>query len=789
MDAQQTLWSRILDRVGGVSPVFVNVVLAAIVTLTGLSLFLTSDTRGSRQAGFAFLQGIEQSSLDLRFGLRGVRPHDPRIVIVGIDDNTLQRIGSFPIPRTNYAKLVDRLSADGARVIAFDFTFPTPESNPGAQALEELKRDIGPTASPQIQEKVNNLERASDEDQQFAASIKKSGVVILGHIFLNGERAKASDPKLAEEYFNIVWGKTFPQVLRDPAEKDRDFNLSEAWKSRGGVVAEGVEADIPILAEAAASYGFLDINQDSDGTMRNATLIERYQDADFFPSLAVQALRQYENISDQDTVAYLNSQGVDLIELGSHKIRPRPNATALINYAGPYHTYKQYSMWDVISGGVPAGAFHDKIVLVGATALGIGDIRVTPFQEETPTYMGVEIHANIIDNLLHSNEKGRGFLIRGDEEWFIDIAFILVFGIGFGLLFSRLSPLYSTISMLAALAFYSWFAYYMFAEEGRWVSFVIPAGTLAANYAAITSFRMIFEEREKRKLRKTFSQYLSSDVIALIEKDPKRYIRPGGEMKDLTVLFSDIRGFTSISEKLSPNELVQLLNEYLGDMTDALFATGGTIDKYIGDAVMAFWGSPYPHEDHAARGCACALDMLRRLEKLNQKWESEGRTRIAIGVGLNSGPMNVGNMGSARRLAWTVMGDNVNLASRLEGINKEYGTHIIVSEGTYQQVSRQFVFRDLDRIRVKGKLQPVGIYELLGTAAEKERFSPLLDRFDAAQSAYRAQNWSEATEKFAQILADYPEDGPTITFLQRSMDFAKDAPEEDWDGVYVMKTK
>lgn len=789
MAKMATIWSRWSERLGKFSLFGVDLLLAGVVTLLGLTFYLTSNRTGSKQAGFTFLQGIEQSSLDLRFGLRGTQPHDSRIVIVGIDEKTLQHVGSFPIPRQNYTELVNRLSADGARIIAFDATFPTPESNPGAEALRTLQREIGASAPSTLSARIEELERASDADAQFAAAIKKSGIVILGHLLLSPERAKSSDSKLADEYFNIIWGKAFPQVFKVYGKDKRDFDLSQAWIDHGGIVAAGAEANIPILAEAAASYGFLDINLDADGTIRNATLIERYKDLDFYPSLDMEVIRQYENIPDQEVSASIAEDGMESIRLGDHNIRTKGNGTALINFRGPYHTYQHYSMWDVIHGDVPTAEFRGKIVLVGATALGIGDIRVTPFQEEVPTYMGVEVHANIIDNLLHSNQKGRGFLIRGNDEYLLDLIFIGIFGIGFGFLFSRLTPLYSTISVLAALGLYSWFVYYMFASQGRWISFVIPAGTLAANYAAITSFRMIFEEREKRKLRKTFSQYLSPGVISLIEKDPKRYIRPGGQLKELTVMFSDIRSFTTLSEKLTPDELVQLLNEYLGEMTDAVFATNGTLDKYIGDAIMAFWGSPYPQEDHAFRGCSCALQMIRRLEKLNQKWKAEGRSPISIGIGLNSGAVNVGNMGSAKRLAWTVMGDNVNLASRLEGINKEYRTHIVINETTFHQISSQFICRDLDKIRVKGKTQPVNIYELLDYSSEKFRYDDLLARFAAAMDAYRAQNWKDAAAGFGQLLENYPDDGPTQTFLQRSLDFIDQSPEEEWDGVYTMKTK
>ena len=616
----------------------------------------------------------------------------------------------------------------------------------------------------------------------------QSGRVVLAHVFLDSELAKTADPKLEEEYFNIVWAKDYPQVIPAKPQDGHTFDMGKAWSENGGNVAAGAEANISELAEAAASYGFINISPDPDGTLRHALLAIRYRNLDFFPPLALQVIREYEKIPDQEIALYIAENGLESIQFGQRVLRPSRNGTAIINYAGPYETYSHYSMWDVMSGALPPQTFKDKIVLVGPTATAIGDLRNTPF-EGGEAYMGVEVHANIIDNILHSNEKGRGFLTRGFDEEMIDIGFILVFGLLFGFLFSRVQPLYSTITLLVALAAFAWFVYYSFAQHGRWLSFVIPAGTLVANYAAITSYRMIFEEQEKRRIRKSFSQYLSPGVIGLIEKDPQKYIRPGGEMKDLTVMFSDIRGFTTISEGLTPDELVRLLNEYLGTMTDVLFATNGTLDKYIGDAIMAFWGSPYPQEDHAFRGCTCALQMVRALAKLNDKWRGEGRPPIAIGVGLNTGPVNVGNMGSDKRLAWTVMGDNVNLASRLEGITKQYQTQIVISEATYIQIAQQFVCRELDKIKVKGKNQPVNIYELLDVISEKQKYESLLTPFENAMTAYRAQEWREAAARFGQLLGIYPDDGPTRVFLQRALEFMESAPEPDWDGVYVMKSK
>jgi len=762
--------------------------IALLVTCIGLVLFAFTGIGGNQRAGFVFLQNVEQRTLDLRFAIRGSRPPDPRIVIVGIDEKTLQNLGAFPLPRSSYATLVDKLKQDGARVIAFDATFPTPEHDPAGEVLQRLTREIGSSASPSTLSRIRALEQEKDPDAQFAASLKAAGNVVLAHIFLNAAAAKTADPKVAEAYFNIIWAKSFPQVLKVQS-KNENFDLGQAWIESGGSVAAGVEANIAELAEAAASYGYFNIRSDPDGTLRRAILMIRYQDQDFYPPLAMQVLREYEQIPDQQIAAYISENGLERIRFGRHELHPAHDGSALINYAGPYLTYPHYSMWDVISGATPTGTFRDKMVFVGGTALGIGELRNTPFEKQDSGYMGVEVHANILDNLLHSDDQGRSFLIRGFREEIVDVAFILFFGLGLGVWFGRSRPLVSTISVLILLAAFGWFSYFAFAQWGRWMAFVIPAGTLVVNYATITSFRVIFEEREKRRIRKTFSQYLSPGVIALIEEDPQKYIRPGGEVKELTVMFSDIRDFTSLSEGLTPDELVRLLNQYLSAMTNVLFKNLGTLDKYIGDAIMAFWGSPYPQEDHALRACACAVEMQAMLDVLNQKWISDGHRPISFGIGLNTGPVNVGNMGSDKRLAWTVMGDNVNLASRLEGMTKQYRTQVIISENTYRQVNSHFVCREVDKIRVKGKSQPVTIYELMGPMAEFSRYEPLLSKFNKALAAYRTQDWRNAAGTLGELLAEFPSDGPTQILLQRCIEFMEAAPEPDWDGVYVMKSK
>lgn len=779
-----SFWKKLAKWISG----HAHVAIALAATVIGLLLFVYSGIGESREAGIAFLRDIEQRSLDLRFGLRGPRAADARIVIVDIDQKTIGQIGAFPLPRRNYSLLLQKLKEGAAAVVAFDETFPVPESSEALSMLQQLFQTLGAGADSKVRTQVEELRQQADVDAQFAEAISASGNVVLGHLLLMGDSGRATDPKLEDAYYNVIWAKTFPQVLATNSGKQSP-SMAQSWVQAGGAVAEGIEVNLPEFAEAAASYGFFNIIPDPDGTLRRAEFVIRYKDADYFPSLALQTVRQYENIPDQQIAAYISPDGMERIQFGSHELRPQHDGTALINYVGPYASYPHYSMADVLNGKVPASTFRNKIVLVGAAAIGMGDTPITPFKQGGVTYMGMEVHANIIDNLLHSSEPHRTFLVRGFHEEMVDLAFIVVFGAGLGVWFGRCRPLTATITVVAVLVGFSAFLYLSFVHWGRWYSFVVPASTLVISYVSASSFRVIFEEREKRRIRKTFSQYLSPGVIALIEKDPEKYIRSGGEVQDLSVMFSDICGFTTISERLSPDDLVRLLNEYFDGMTQVLYRHEGTLDKYIGDAIMAFWGSPYPQKDHAYHACCCALEMMSRLAELNQQWIKRGNDPIEIGIGLNSGPANVGNMGSEQRLSWTAMGDNVNLASRLEGMTRLYRIPIVISDSTYHSVQGRFVTREIDKIRVKGKKHPVTIYELMGPTTEQSKFEPLLLAYNAALACYRTHDWLEAAGAFGPIMAKDPLDGPTQVLLQRCLEFMEDPPPEDWDGVYVMKSK
>jgi adenylate cyclase len=398
-------------------------------------------------------------------------------------------------------------------------------------------------------------------------------------------------------------------------------------------------------------------------------------------------------------------------------------------------------------------------------------------------FFGVEVHASFITNIL----QGR-FIHRGIRENVIDIFFLLLFSLPAGMVLSVAAPRRATAFTLVLLGAFLLLACYLFARWRMWIVIVLPSATLAVNYLVIISYRFFFEERQKRKVRAAFTQYVPPGVIAQVLQHPE-FLRLGGEEKELTAMFSDIRGFTTLSEGLSPTALVELLNEFLSAMTDVIFDNWGTLDKYIGDAIMAFWGAPSPQSDHAVRACRTALQMIDVLKKLQAKWEAQGRPRIDVGIGINTGPMVVGNMGSTKRFNFTIMGDSVNLASRLEGTNKQFGTRIIVSEATYLEAQEHFIVRELDLIRVKGKTKPVKIYELLGPTADLETYRDRVERFHQGLEKYRSGLWESALKTFEELTINYPQDAPSRIFVQRCHDLLEQPPAGAWDGVYVMKTK
>jgi adenylate cyclase len=779
----------------------VSFLVSVGITVAALALYYFTFLGERPTPFFSFLQRLEFNSLDTRFRYRpaSATPVDPRIVIVDIDQRSQEALGKWPFSRAHFAKMLDVLRADGAKVVAFDITFDYPDKTaaPVRKILAELeeRKKRGDAVDPKYEAWLRSVVSEYDADSEFGAALKRFGPVVLGNFFLEKDEAAGIDKAKLDAYADeIDWFAMSKNATNSTTGKHDFAELIDKYDREGSSFA-GTVANIPVLANPddpdKTAMGFFNISADADGVLRRTMLIlpfGRSADANewqMFASLEVQAVRLYLGLPASQLTVNYGSFGVVSLDFGD-KLRVRPDSTGhmQINYHGPRGSYPYHSIADVVAGRFSTGKFKDKIVLVGASATGIGDQRTTPYGGIN--YPGVEVHANVIDNLLN-----QGFLVRGAQQALWDFIAILAFGIPLGLWMALVSPrwMWFGLALLAPLVVLD---YVMFLS-GWWLNFTVPALTLTGNVVLVSLYRVLIEDKEKRRVRSAFGQYLSPEVIRRLLTNPQLV---EARKTNVSVMFSDIRGFTSISEKLDAQDLALFLNEYLSDMTRVVFKHQGTLDKYIGDAVMAFWGAPFEERDHAARSCEAALEMMDHVRTLQKKWESEGKPHLEIGIGLNTGVASVGNMGSSLRYGYTALGDAVNLTSRLEGMNKEYGTNILVTESCYEATKAAgLVFRELDLIRVKGKLQPVTIYELVGRASEtgahgagtdlRER----LEKFAAARELYCRREWGPAQTAFTEILERWPDDGPSQTYLKRCQEYLFEEPGHSWDGVFVMSSK
>jgi adenylate cyclase len=783
----------------------VSFLISLCVTVAALTLYYFTFFGERPTPIFEFLQRLEYDSLDTRFRYRPENPKgvDPRIAIVDIDQHSQEVLGRWPFARSHFAKMLDVLHKDGAKVAAFDITFSKPDESaaPLLRLREELKaRDArGEPVDAKLEAEVDKLAAASDSDKQFAEAIKKFGRVILGNYFLYTEAdLRRLDDKTLDQYANELSFFSFPQVQsvkRREGFGKQDFVSLVARYERADMLPHGAEANMTSFTNAlsgeASSTGFFNEPSDTDGVVRRTTMIlpfgrsDNRREWDLYGSMDVMAVRAYLGIGNDGMILTYDDHGIVDIQFGEgHRIVPNDIGQALINYHGRAYTYPHFSMADVVQGKLPAEDFRGKIVLIGATATGIGDIKSTPYSGTD--YPGVEIHANVIDNILNNN-----FLVRGAKQQLWDAIFILVLGIPLGIWMALVQPrwMWFGAGLLIPLVAVDYGAFL----RGSWLNFTIPAMTLTGNVLLVSLYRALVEEKEKRKVRSTFAQFLSPEVIRRLMVNPE-LVEP--KKTEISVMFSDIRGFTTISEKMDAQELALFLKQYLTDMTKIVFSRFGTLDKYIGDAVMAFWGAPFEEPGHATKACNAALEMMKRVGEMRKQWEAQGKPTLEIGIGINTGVASVGKMGSVLRAEYTALGDTVNLSSRLEGLNKDYGTHIIVNETTYEGAKGDgFVFRELDLIRVKGKLQPVTIYQLMGQRedlaadgrAEEVRLQ--VEQFARARELFRNRKWNDAQRAFQDFLDKWPEDGPSRTYWKRCQEYLFDEPPANWDGVFVMTHK
>lgn len=716
----------------------------------------------------SFLSLLELKTLDLRFRSRGNIPTSGEVTLVTIDEKSLDELGRWPWPRARMAELLNAMVKYDPKVIGFDVVWSEPDENSelkGLKATQEKWKDLR-GGNREFENYLNQAVRKADSDKTLAQSIVSSQRAVLG-------------------YFFHFWGKEGGYAKKKPPDDLpplSTFNLVKFSSKEAQKVplfeADAVEANILVISEAAEGAGYFNIFPDEDGTVRWIPLAIKFQNR-YYCSLSLAVLQKY--LDNPPLMLRIAEFGVEEIRLGEVTIPTNEEGRMLINYRGPQKRFPYYSASDVIRGRLPADALKGKIVLVGATAIGIYDIRVTPFDHVFP---GLEVHANVIDSILQQQ-----FLYRPNWVTIFDLLAIVLIGLILGVFLPRVKAVPGALIAGALFAVFILISRFLFQSQGVWVNLTHPLLNLVVVYLGITGYKYMTEEREKKKVRGAFQYYLSPAVVEQVLGNPER-LQLGGEKKDLTVLFSDIRGFTSISERMSPEGLVKFMNEYLTAMTDIVFQHDGLLDKYIGDAIMAIWGAPMDQPDHPRRACRTALEMIGALLRLQKKWAAEGMPELNIGVGVNTGPMVVGNMGSKRRFSYTVMGDSVNLGSRLEGLNKVYGTRIITSETTWERVKEEIFGRELDAVRVKGKAHPVRIYELIALQGQATPEQQALGRdFQSALEAYRKQNWDEALRILQAILARHAEDGPARLYVERCQVLRREPPPPDWDGVFTLTTK
>lgn len=531
------------------------------------------------------------------------------------------------------------------------------------------------------------------------------------------------------------------------------------------------------LINAGKSAGHANFDPDIDGEIRYIPLGRNFN-GKFYPAISFKAVYDVvggEKVTYNDTTGYLNITG----SKKSLEIPVDDQGRMLIRYQGDYKVFRNISFYDVLKKRVPKEVFKDKIVIFGTSLAGLFDLRVTPI---SPKFPGVAVHANILYDMM----TGSYYTKLSD---FNALLITLLMALFFAFIFTRIRPVQGIILALILIIVYLVVVFLIFEFESLWVPIIEPSFVVLIVFGVTFSYRFITEEKNKRFLRGVFSHYVTPSVVDELLENPDK-IKLGGERKICTVLFSDVQGFTTVSEKMEPEELVQLLNEYLTAMTDIVFKYEGMLDKYEGDAIMAVFGAPVEHENDAFNACRCALDMQDKLSELREKWEKEGKPPLKARVGLNTGPMVVGNMGSESRFDYTVMGDSVNLGARLEPANKEYGTYVMMGETSYQKVKDLILARKLDLLRVKGKEEPVGVYEVMAVLENAENVRvQLVELFDTGYTAYLEQQWDRAEEYFKMALRLDPKDGPSKTYLKRVKLFRENPPGEEWDGVFTMTTK
>jgi len=740
--------------------------------LIGLAITLFFIGHAARAYRIGFIDQVDNIIYDARLSMTMPGKADPRIVILDIDEKSLGEIGHWPWSRNVLARLVNKLFDEyHIAALGFDVFWSERDTSSGIGELDRLEQ--GELRSDErFRSEYRKLRPRLDYDALFAESLRGRPVVLGYYLSSEADAVRA----------NVIP----PPVLPKGAFGRRIVPITH-WN--------GYTGNLKIFAYSAASAGHLNPIVDDDGVVRRVPLLAELDGA-YYEAFSLAVVRTLLALQDKQHrfpvvkpgFPDASSEdegygGLEWLQVGPLRIPVDEHGAALVPFKGNKFTFRYLSLADVLAGRVAPEALRGKLAIVGTTAQGLQDLRSTPVNT---VYPGVEVHANLIAGMIEGSLKRKPGYILGAE-----VVLLLIGGVALSLLIPMLSALWATLATVAGLVAITAIDVSVWSK----LDTVLPLASSVLMTVSLYTMNMAYgyfvESRIKRQVTELFGQYAPPEVVERMAADPERF-RNAMEPKaaELTILFSDVRGFTGISEALKPEELREFINEYLTTMSAIIRVRHrGTLDKYIGDAIMAFWGAPVDDPQHARNGVLAALEMQRECVRLGEKFAARGWPRLRIGIGLNTGNVRVGDMGSQVRRAYTAMGDPVNVASRLEGRTKHYGVGILVGEATRNAV-KDVVFREVDRIKVKGRDEAITIYEPLGLESEIEpRARQELERWDEVLAAYRAQHWDQAEAGFAELQRMNPDCGLYQVYSE-TVDTMRDAVlPDDWDGVTVFHEK
>jgi adenylate cyclase len=739
--------------------------MTKLLSPTLLSLVLLVCMVGITRIEPLFLETVQNKTFDIFQNLHPRDYQETAVRILDIDDESLSRLGQWPWPRTLLAQVVTKLTEMDVLVIAFDMVF----SEPDRTSPTHLSQFIPNTSNAAIVQQI--IQQMPDHDAIFAESIAKAQVV-TGFSFTADQNEKSPDSKSGISFAGDSPKKFLPEF-------------------KGAVI------NLPNIEVNAKGNGSFNIVSEQDGIVRRVPLLFHYKEK-LYPSLTAEVARVASGAHNyivtvsgsSREVSFGEPTGIVSVKVGNHII-PTDAHGHVWFYPTKYTKERWIPAWKLLQNEIEPSTLKQKIVFIGTSATGLKDIRATPLN---PVTAGAEINAQLLEQILLGE-----FLHRPDWAPGAELTYLILLGLILILLMPRVGALWCAIigggSVLAASSL-SWYA---FTKLGWLIDPVLPSAICLTLYVVASLINFLKTEREKREIRNAFSHYMSPALVKRLAQDPSR-LKLGGEIKNITILFSDIRGFTTISEQFSAEELTQFINRFLTPMTHQILRQKGTIDKYIGDCIMAFWNAPLDDADHAQNACQAALNMRDYLVHWNQEFQAEREASgksfvpVRIGIGINTGDCCVGNMGSEQRFDYSVLGDDVNLASRLEGLSKIYGVDIVIGENTYQHVSDLAVI-ELDLVRVKGKKRATQIYGLLRRADFRnlKSFMTLENSHKKMLQAYRERNWDAAMDYAQKCLAlDTPETRLRTFYklYQERIKENKQHPLDDgWDGVHNAASK